>query len=437
MDILMVADLLSKKSTNRIYKQFTETQWFSESEMETYKTEKLKKLVAHCYKNVPYYTRIMNELDIIPSDIKTVADLHRFPILTKVIIKENYQDFMPINYKYYPGIKHGQTGGTTGNSLLKRSDALTRSNTWAAYRRFCDWMGVRYNDWNILLKGMHVLKPTYMEHIKQKVYEALRRTIPINAYLGCDMNAQSVIGAFEKHNISLVRGYSQAIFETAKLLNSLNVSLEARAVSTTAEPLFPEYRPIISKAFGAPLFDQYGCGEIGSIAFECNHHEGLHVSEERVCVEVNEKNEILITDLDNHVMPFIRYWNGDEIELSKEMCSCGRQTKLIKSIVGRTSDYLYGVNGVNVHWGYIFHLLWDSKMALRRNFKKFQLVQVSSDELIFRHVSDELTPKDMDLIVKTTIDKLGDMKVRFVREIDIENSKSGKYRWVENRLITK
>ena len=68
-------------------------------------------------------------------------------------------------------------------------------------------------------------------------------------------------------------------------------------------------------------------------------------------------------------------------------------------------------------------------------FKKFQLVQVSSSELKFRHVSDPLNAADKQLIIDTTKDKLGNMCVTFIREEDIENSASGKYRWVVNQLL--
>jgi predicted ThiF/HesA family dinucleotide-utilizing enzyme len=64
-------------------------------------------------------------------------------------------------------------------------------------------------------------------------------------------------------------------------------------------------------------------------------------------------------------------------------------------------------------------------------------VQISPGELLFRHVSDPLTTEDMDIIIKTTHAKLGEMKVSFIKETDIECSASGKYRWVENKLIAK
>ncbi len=433
----LLIDFITGKQVQKLYDKYTETQWYSESDIRAYQLDKLKSLIQHCYVNVPYYSKIMRQLGMIPSDINSLKDINVFPILDKPKIKENYSDFFPLNAKKFKGIKHGQTGGTTGNSLLKRNDAITRSSVWASYRRFCNWMDVGYDDWNVLIKGVHVLPPSYKDRVKQSIYEYLRKTVTIDAYRGNLANLQQLGEEIRKHDYRLVRGYSQAIYEVARLANERGLKFAVKAVSTTAEPLLPEYRPVIRDAFGCEVYDQYGCGEIGGIAYECDKHQGLHVTEERVLVETNDKNEVLLTDLDNFVMPFIRYWNGDEVEIASQKCTCGRNSKVIKKIRGRTSDYLFGINGAKVHWGYIFHLLWDTRMALQRNFVKFQLVQISPYELVFRHVSDPLTTEDMDIIIKTTHSKLGDMKLTFVKESDIECSASGKYRWVENRLITK
>ena len=435
MNKIHLLDILSGKNVAQYYNYYNETKWYSEADMKSLQLDKLKILIDHCYLNVPYYARIMKEIGIVPSDIRTLDDMGLFPYLTKTIIKDHYNEFMPGNANKFRGIKHGQTGGTTGNSLLKRSDANTRSSVWGAYQRFYDWMGVNVDDWNVLLKGTHVLKPGFIDNIRQKISVNLTKTITIDAYRGPDENAKELEEVLRTHKIVFIKGYSQAIYEVAKVILDKGMQFRIKAVSTTAEPLFPEYREVLTQAFQAQVYDQYGCGEIGSLAFECGAHQGLHVTEERVLLEITNEHEVLLTDLDNYVMPFIRYWNADEVELSPHKCSCGRQSQLISKVRGRISDYLHGINGKKVHWGYIFHLLWDSKMALDRNFKKFQLVQVSSSELKFRHVSDPLNAADKQLIIDTTKDKLGNMCVTFIREEDIENSASGKYRWVVNQLL--
>jgi phenylacetate-coenzyme A ligase PaaK-like adenylate-forming protein len=59
-------------------------------------------------------------------------------LLTKEIIQENYDDFTPLNISQIKGVKTSQTGGTTGNILLKRNDASSRSSAWGSYKRYED-----------------------------------------------------------------------------------------------------------------------------------------------------------------------------------------------------------------------------------------------------------------------------------------------------------
>ncbi len=88
-----------------------------------------------------------------PSKVNSLDILKSFPIITKEILKQNYVDFTPLNIKSIPGVKTSQTGGTTGNILFSRNDALTRSSIWATYKRFTDWMGVKEREKSLILMG--------------------------------------------------------------------------------------------------------------------------------------------------------------------------------------------------------------------------------------------------------------------------------------------
>lgn len=171
------------------------------------------------------------------------------------------------------------------------------------------------------------------------------------------------------------------------------------------------------------------------IAYECPTHEGLHISDERVLLELNSKNEIIVTDLDNFALPLIRYWNADQVEISREGCSCGRKSRLIKRILGRTCDYIIGVNGEFLHWAYFWHLFFDSQLGAENNLEKFQVVQTSRNQLIIRLVCDKISREKRAILVQNILERLGEMKVEFVFEDDIENASSGKYRPVVNELL--
>ncbi len=157
MDTTKIADILSGKNVYKRYLEFKESQWFSQSELKEIQLNKLRSLIYHCYENVPYYRNFMKKIDMIPSDIKSLDILKEFPIITKEIIKANYNDFTPVNLKKIKGVKISQTGGTTGNILMKRNDANSRSHVWGAYKRFEDWMGFKTGEKLLRLMGGHVI----------------------------------------------------------------------------------------------------------------------------------------------------------------------------------------------------------------------------------------------------------------------------------------
>jgi phenylacetate-CoA ligase len=435
MNRIKIGDFLTGKQVWKFYQLYNKTQWYSEEEMKEFQTFKLKKLLNHCYKNIPYYRSIIDKKQIRINDFVSLDILSKFPILTKEIIQANYEDFLPLNSKQINGVKVGQTGGTTGNILFKRNDSLTRSSVWGSYRRYEDWMGLAEEDKTLVLMGGHVKKNNLRKKLIDKVVSLLNRSISVDIYDTSDQTTEFVIDLLCNNAFAQIRSYPQFLFSVAQKLEKRGLHFDIKAISTTAEPAMPEHRALFKKVFNAETFDQYGCGEIGGIAYECYKHEGMHVAEERVIVEINESDELIITDLDNYTMPFIRYWNADQAILSNVKCSCGRHSRLIKQIMGRTCDYVVGVNGQFLHWAYFWHLIFDSNIAESRNLRKFQVVQNSTTDLLIKLVATSLSEEDKEFIRGDITKRLGDMTIEFSYESDIENSKTGKYRPVINKLL--
>lgn len=435
MIITKITDFLTGKKTSIFYKKYQISQNYSEAEIYSMKLEKFKLLVDHCYKNVPFYTKHMDQIKITPRDINSLDMLKHFPIITKEIIQENYKSFIPINLHEIKGVKTKQTGGTTGNILFNRNDTNTRSSTWATFKRFYDWMGVKERDKTLILMGGHVIGNNLKDKIKTYINDKLNNFISFNPYDTSDKNIDSIINALKKEKFILIRSYSQFLFSIAQKLKSQGVNLNVKAITTTAEPLTQIHRKLFKEVFNAESFDQYGCGEIGGIAYECKEHNGLHVSEERVILEVNNKNELIITDLDNFAMPFIRYWNADEAFLSDRKCPCGNKSQIIDAVKGRTCDYIIGTNNKFLHWAYFWHLFFDSEIAKTKNLKKFQIIQENQTSLLIRLVCDRLSLEEMNTLKENIIARTGNIDIKFSYEKNIENSISGKYRPVINKLL--
>lgn len=107
------------------YKRLIQNQWKSYDELKKEQETHLRKIINFSYNNVPYYHRLFRDLKLGPENIKNIEDLEKLPILTKDIIKQNWNEFVPVNLKnmsYY----NLTTGGSTGSPLRFRLSKCDR-----------------------------------------------------------------------------------------------------------------------------------------------------------------------------------------------------------------------------------------------------------------------------------------------------------------------
>ena len=107
------------------YKRLVRNQWKPYEELKEEQEKQLRIMIDFAYNNVPYYHKLFDDLKLNPGDIKKVEDVEKLPVLTKEIIKQNCEDFKPINLnkmKYY----EGATGGSTGTPFKYRLSKFDR-----------------------------------------------------------------------------------------------------------------------------------------------------------------------------------------------------------------------------------------------------------------------------------------------------------------------
>jgi phenylacetate-CoA ligase len=162
---------------------------------------------------------------------------------------------------------------------------------------------------------------------------------------------------------------------------------------SSAQTLPEPSRRLIEEAFGCRVFDKYGSREFSGIAYECEAHTGHHVVAEGYIVEVlkdgrpvrpGEVGEVVITDLNNTCMPFIRYRIGDLAEAldANEPCPCGRGAPRVGAIQGRVQSIIQGADGHYVPGTFFAHYLKEFDYAIQR----FQVVQERPGAIVFRIV---------------------------------------------------
>jgi len=213
-----------------------------------------------------------------------------------------------------------------------------------------------------------------------------------------------------------------------------------KSIVVGAEKLHDFEREVIERAFAAPVFETYGSREFMLIGAECELHQGLHLNVEHLVVEVldadgnptpaGDEGQVVVTDLYNYGMPFVRYATGDRAIAGFESCPCGRGLPLLKKITGRQLDILRTPDGRLIPGEFFPHLIKDYR-AVRR----FQVVQETPELIRLRLVVDEnwtnQTARHLEDIVRQTLGPVVQFELMLVDEISL--TQAGKLQVVINK----
>lgn len=430
----------------KTYAFLKSTEGWREDQLAEYQWKKLQQLISHAFSNVPYYHDLLVKNDIHPNDVKNFADFKNLPILTKETVRRENQRLLAKNININSrSINKGKTGGTTGSPLSVYKDLSTRNFTWGAYYRWYGWMGVFPDDREVILWGSpEVLGNNHRAKFVNVLRRYLSNTMKINAFNLNERSIPGIVQSIIKFKPTLIRGYLSAIYQVGHYLLDQQMTIpELKAVSTTTETLLPHYRAFLEKAYQVQVYDQYGCGECGSIAFECSRHKGLHITEEHVHIEVldhqsnpvyNKTGRIILTDLDNYAMPFIRYENGDLGTLSNQKCSCGVHSGVLKNIDGRSIDTIVLKDGSAVHGVFFTDILYEMKNMFFDHISRFQVYQGKRGEIEFRIESRrEEIPDEFLNELKEILNSF--FNLAQIQVVDkLENDRNGKFRYIMSEI---
>jgi phenylacetate-CoA ligase len=373
------------------YESIHKTQWLSLADMRELQNEKLRRLVRHAYRNVPYYRAQMQERKLRPEDIRGQEDLHKLPFLTKDLVRKHlYFDIMSENHDKDEVLRIA-TSGSTGEPFVCFADRSQLEFRWAATLRAQEWTGYRFGDPTVRLWHQTIgmsKSQAWKEHAD--AWFANRLYIPI--FEMSDAGLENMIAQITAKQAVLIDGYAEAFDFLAQYIKSRGKDLgfTPKALMSSAQTLPGKSREIIEKAFGCRVFDKYGSREFSGIAYECDAHAGHHVVSEGYIVEIltegrpakpGETGEVVITDLNNYCMPFVRYRIGDLAQAmdSTEPCTCGRGMARIGEIQGRVQSIIQGTDGRYVPGTFFAHCLKDFDHAIAR----FQVVQDEPGALKF------------------------------------------------------
>jgi phenylacetate-CoA ligase len=401
------------------------SQWWLPEQIAEFQWTEVRALLKHAFDSVPYYQQKYRAAGASFEDIRGWADFRRLPSLSREEIQQNREALCSTTYqgKLLPH----STGGSSG--VPTRFYRTYESYDWrnAAKDRVYSWAGLPLGAKSVYLWGAPVGAVSRKKIWKTRAHESLQRqrifnTFSQNAELWDRVHAEIV-----RYRPAAIVGYVSSLHQFADYLRATKRSIPpVQGIIAAAEPLFADVQRSIEQAFQSPMFNTYGSREFMSIAGECERRDGLHINAENVVVEANgNPGEILVTDLHNYGMPFLRYQIGDLGTLMEGQCACGRGLPRLKAIEGRVLDALRTVDGRIVPGEFFPHLLKEVP-----EFKQYRVEQERLDRIVISAVmSQELSSASRELLRSEIVKVFGPGTQWDIRAVaEIPSLPSGKRR---------
>src|SRR3989338_2171292 len=357
--------------------------------------KKIQQLITYAYQEIPFYKTKWAVADIHHQDIQTLEDFSKLPILTKSQIQNNKSSLINPRFPKKKLIKNA-TGGSTGQPLqffVTQEREIWNAATMALNYQ---WAGLRMVDKLAMLWGSPFDISRAHEIHEQIKNRILRRTL-LPAFKLSDKELTCYNKILLRLQPCALLGYVSALTRFADFLETHGIKDHViPSIITGAETLYPYQRNLLERVFHGKVFNRYGGRDSGAVAAECAEYHQLHINSEILYLETLPNGHLVVTDLYNYGMPFIRYDVEDIGSVSWEIpCECKRPTPLIKNLLGREHDLIIAQDGNVVPGEFFPHLFKDFSGIVQ-----FQVIQDTTHALNLKIVkSDLFNAKDMENII--------------------------------------
>lgn len=325
----------------------------SRDELAALQLERLKWTLKHAYENSVVYRRKFDEAGVHPEDLKTLADLSRFPFTTKSDLRDNYPFGMFAVPQEQISRIHASSG-TTGKPTVVGYTARD-IDTWAnLVARSIRAAGARRGDKVHVSYGYGLFTGGLGAH-----YGAERAGLTVIPFGGGQTEKQvQLIQDFKPDIIMVTPSYMLAIADELERQGVDPASCSLRIGIFGAEPWTNDMRRAIEARMGIDAVDIYGLSEVigPGVASECAEtKDGPTIWEDHFYPEIIDPatgevlpdgafGELVFTSLTKEALPIIRYRTRD---LTRLLPGTARTMRRMEKITGRSDDMMI-IRGVNV-----------------------------------------------------------------------------------------
>lgn len=302
--------------------------------IEQWQLQELNRLLCWCRENSSYYKDY-------PVQLNSLEELSMLPFLTGEDIIQRGNHMVCVSQSEISRVVTMQTSGTSGASKRLYFSEADQQLT-------IDFFACGLSELNDSGDRCMVLMPGNRQGGMSYLIQQALRTLDVTP-IPCDNHASfaQIAQMLQQEQINTMVGSPVQILSLARYLRHYNLPHQIKAVLVSSDYLPESVRQAIADTLNCAVYDHYGITEGGlGFSMECEQHEGLHIRENDLLVEIidpvtgkivpdGQWGEMVFTTLTRRAMPLIRYRTGDKARILAKPCVCGSVVKRMDKIDGR------------------------------------------------------------------------------------------------------
>lgn len=427
--------VIKRRKTMAYWRAAEAVQWLGREEVEKRQLEALRQLLAHAEANCPYYSEEWRQLGLSSKQLQSISDFEAWPLISRDTIRQNR---LRLRSTTSFGRMAKATGGSSGEPVHFDLNSDSNDRRTAIMYRGYGWANGAPGSKQLFVWGSHLGRVPWWKRWKASLHQAFDRQYVISCFEFRPDLMQRHVAAMNAYRPEVIIAYTNPLYEMALYIERSGMTAwQPKSIIVGAEKLHDFQREVIERVFQAPVFETYGSREFMLIGAECEHHCGLHLSIDNLVVEIldddgrptpaGEEGNVVVTDLFNYEMPFVRYVNGDRAIAGFSQCACGRGLPLMQKVVGRQLDILETPDGRKIPGEFFPHLIKEFPGVSR-----FQVIQSRPEEITLKLVAASGFAVSDRESLKAEIGKVMgpsvQIRLEFVNEIPL--TRAGKLRVV-------
>lgn len=348
----------------------------------------LQKLLAHAAATTGFYKAYQG-----------CTDIRSYPIVTKSILRENYDRFVSSSFRE-KSLHVMRTSGTGGERFAVLQNREKRKRVLAELIYYNEQCGFFLGDRYIYSRVW------FPDNQKSRLVRLAENMLPLDCSLFSDQSLQSLALLLQKDSsIRILKSYASSLGAVADYFEKMGFSSDLfnlKVIISGAERLDPPVKGRLKKIFGCPVVSRYSNQENGILAQQSTQGDEFYLNTAHYFFECLQPDQdkpapagqparLIVTDLHNRAMPFIRYDTGDVVIAGESMAG-GETLPVLTDISGRQSEIIQDTRGNRISPHYV-------ALGFRQfeRIRQYQLIQESRTEFTLKVENRDSVPGDEDL----------------------------------------